>query len=66
MDQILDFLGTQLLLPEFTEEIGARFTDILLLIVNNSFPFDVDNELLHQKRCIALSKLVKYSPEIQK
>lgn len=66
MDQVLDFLGQQVLDPVYTDEIGARFNDILLLVVTKSFTCDVDNAILHQKRCIALSKLLKYSPEIHK
>lgn len=66
MEEILDFLGTHILDPTYTDEIGARFNDILLLIATKCFPLDVTNVNLHQQRCIALAKLIKYSTDIQK
>lgn len=66
MDEILDFLAARITDPLYTDAIGERFSDILLLIVTKCFPFAVDTANLHQKRCIALAKLIKYSPEVQR
>lgn len=66
MEEILDFLSEKLIDPNFTHKIGTNFGDILLLVVTKSFSFDASDTLLHQKRCIALSKLLKLSPDIQR
>lgn len=66
MEEILDFLNEKIIDAEYTSKIGAHFSDILLLVVTKSFAFDVNDTHLHQRRCIALSKLLKYSPDIQR
>lgn len=68
MDDILDFLATHVLDPIYTDAIGQKFNDILLLIATKCFTLDEENLplSLHQRRCVALSKLIKYSAEVQK
>lgn len=66
MEEILDFLNEKIIDGAYTTEIGANFTDILLLVVTRSFTFDSNDPNLHQRRCIALSKLLQYSPDIQR
>lgn len=66
MEEILEFLNEKLLDAEYTTKIGANFSDILLLVVTKSFTFDINDVTLHQRRCIALSKLLQYSPDIQR
>lgn len=66
MEEILDFLNEKIIDAEYTTKIGANFTDILLLVVTKNFSFDVNDTNLHQRRCIALSKLLKYSHDIQR
>lgn len=66
MEEILEFLNEKLIDGEFTTKIGANFSDILLLVVTKSFAFDNSDANLHQRRCIALSKLLQYSPDIQR
>lgn len=66
MEEILDFLNEKIIDVEYTEKIGANFNDILLLVVTKSFTFDINDTTLHQRRCIALSKLLQYSPDIQR
>lgn len=63
---ILDFLGEKLLEKEFTEEIGRKVFDILPLIVTKKFRSSQFNDNLHQRICVALAKLIRFSPEIQR
>lgn len=66
MDEALSFLNGKILDSEYTEEIGSHFRETLLLIISNTFGTEnVDNDL-HVKKCIALSKLLKFSPEVQR
>lgn len=66
MEEILDFLNEKIIDDEYTTKIGEHFTDILLVVVTKSFTFHINDTHLHQQRCVALSKLLKYSPDIQR
>lgn len=66
MEEIFAFLNEKIIDAEYTTKIGANFTEILLLVVTKSFTFDVNDTNLQQRRCIALSKLLKFSPDIQR
>lgn len=63
---ILDFLGEKLLEKEFTEEIGKKLFDILPLIVTKKFKSSQCDDNLHQRICVALAKLIRFSPEMQR
>lgn len=70
MDKILGFLGERIVDPDYTECIGRRFEDILPLILkeNVNYEANADAEFLiqHRKKCIALAKLVAFSPHAQR
>lgn len=66
MEEIFEFLNEKIIDAEFTTKIGVNFSEILLLVVTKSFTFDASDTNLQQRRCIALSKLLKYSPDIQR
>lgn len=72
MDKILLILTKKIIFPRYTEEIGQHFPNLLLLIVTNFLSESGDNKEipdnaeLYQMKCIALSKLVKYSKDVLK
>lgn len=66
MDDILEFLGNEILNTDYTIDVGKNFNDILLLILTKNFTFDVTDSLLHQRRCITLAKLLDLSPDIHR
>lgn len=66
MDEILNFLSDKIIDPNYTEQIGKKFNDILLLIVTKCFKFDADDLLLHPTKCVALAKLLRFSPDVQR
>lgn len=66
MEEALDFLGEKIVDPAYTEKIAPAFHDTLLLIISRSFPFEFGDRESHQKKCVSLSKLIKYSPEAKR
>lgn len=66
MDEALKFLNEKVLNPKFTEKIGSYFSETLLLIISNTFTTENNDNELHLQKCIALSKLLKFSSEIQR
>ncbi|XP_055839231.1 midasin [Episyrphus balteatus] len=65
--KVLTYLGSKLLDPQYTENIGIAFQDCLLLIVTERINNDDDaskNFEEYQKKCIALSKLMKVSKDV--
>lgn len=67
MDQVLDFLGEKILDSEYTLQIGQKFNDILPLIVTKKFTFSGKEDVsLHQRKCVALAKLLPFSSDIQR
>lgn len=65
---ILEFLTKKITDPLFTEEIGKLFPDLLLMIVTDFLADknDLNNFDLYRKKCVALSKLVKYNSDVLK
>lgn len=65
---ILEFLTKKITDPLFTEEIGKLFPDLLLMIVTDFLADknDLNNFELYRKKCVALSKLVKYNSDVLK
>lgn len=70
MDKILGHLADRITDPKYTEQIGQRFEDILPLIlmenVNYEAKQDADFLIRHRRKCIALAKLVSFSPHAQR
>lgn len=66
MDEALAFLNEKILDPDYTEKIGSQFRDTLLLIISNRHGRQNKGGDFHLKKCIALSKLLKYSPDVQR
>lgn len=70
MDRIVSYLGERITEPLYTEQIGRRFEDILPLVlmqnVNYEAKHDADFLIQHRRKCIALAKLVAFSPHARR
>lgn len=70
MDRILGYLSDRILDPLYTGEIGRRFEDILPLILTHNVNYEAkqDDEFVfrHRRKCVALAKLLLFSPHAQK
>lgn len=70
MDKILGFLADRIVDPQYTEQIGRRFEDILPLILMENVNYvakpDAEFLLRHRRKCVALAKLVSFSPSAQR
>lgn len=70
MDRIVNHLGERITEPRYTEQIGRRFEDILplILVENVNYEAKQDAEFLirHRRKCIALAKLVTFSPHARR
>ncbi|XP_052872862.1 midasin [Anopheles cruzii] len=72
MDEICTVLGELLENSRYTEEIGRRFANILLIIVTNVFEEEpraasrtsVAYWEKYRRKCIALSKLIGFCPDV--
>ncbi|XP_058456556.1 midasin [Malaya genurostris] len=75
MDQLVTVLGQLIVDPQYTEQIGSSFANVLLLIVTNAFNGSNDeaqflngtsemNVENHRRRCVALSKLINCCPSV--
>lgn len=66
MDEVLNYLSEKIVDPKYTEQIGENFNDISFLIVTKCFGFRIDDSVIHQKKCVALAKLLRFSPDIRR
>ncbi|ETN67266.1 midasin [Anopheles darlingi] len=78
MNEICEVLGVLLENPRYTEEIGRRFQNLLLIIVTDVFEEantatakkkaaevpTVESWEKHRRKCIALSKLITLCPDV--
>ncbi|XP_058826762.1 midasin [Topomyia yanbarensis] len=74
MDELALVLGQLIEDPKYTEEIGDKFGNILLLIVANTFntikedngrdTFEPRAAERHRRKCVALSKLISCCPSV--
>lgn len=67
VDKILEIVGMKVLDSNYTELIGCKMYDILPLIVSKTYNLDKeDSDVYHQKKCIALAKLQRFSREVHR
>ena len=69
LNRVVELLCNELMVCSAVcvEEIGKHFTHILLLIVCKFLEDSQDDSFLtYQKKCIALSKLLKYNRQVVK
>jgi hypothetical protein len=67
VDKVIEILCQLLEKGECVEEIGRNFSFVLLLIVTKFLECEKDEGyVLYQRKCISLSKLVKYNPQVLK
>lgn len=80
MNEICEVLGVLLENPRYTEEIGRRFQNLLLIIVTDVFEesktavatakkkaaevLNVESWEKYRKKCVALSKLIMICPDV--
>ena len=68
VDEVLHLLSENILNPNYTEHIGFHFSYLLLFIIPKAILYGSE-ENTHEyfcRNCIALSKLIKYSPDVLK
>lgn len=70
MDEIISYLGSQIIDAQYTEAIGRRFECILPLILMEHVNYEAKQDraffIQHRRKCCALAKLVTFSSHAQR
>lgn len=66
VNRIIELLCKCLEAGECVEDIGQHFKHILLLIVTKFLEIEDESFIGYQKKCVSLSKLVKFNDQVLK